>query len=72
MSKPYTIEEEGLSGACARLVELMKKNEPGLGEYKATCHDGSTIEIKIEVKKRRARRGVETERGAFTVPGKRA
>lgn len=46
-TKAYEISEDTFSGVIARMVEKFKAENPGVGEAKFTCHDGSTVIIKI-------------------------
>ena len=54
----YVINEPELSGAVARLVELIKSDGAGFGAARFTCHDGSTVHIVLRDKpsKRLAKR----------------
>ena len=58
----YVINQPELSGAVARLVELIKTDGAGFGAARFTCHDGSTVHIVLRDKpskrlaKQRARR----------------
>lgn len=49
MSKPkrYKVETDNFTEALRILVEQFKATEPSIGRFRATCHDGSTVDIRI-------------------------
>jgi hypothetical protein len=55
--KPYVVNSPTFTGAIAALVAQFKaRNYPGVGEFSCVCHDGTTVAIKIEAKKPRAKK----------------
>ena len=48
MAKKYEISEEHFTGALDRLVQQFKRENPSIGKFEATCHDGSKVTIKIK------------------------
>lgn len=53
----YRIDEDNFTAAVARLVEQFKAENPSVGEFACTCHDGTTVAIKVEAKKPRTKKG---------------
>lgn len=66
MSAPpkYRIEADTITGLIARLVYLVRVENPSLGEMRATCLDGSRVSLKFNAKKEpeaRCRQGIEID-----------
>jgi len=59
MTKAYEISEDHFTGVVARMVEKFKSENEGVGEAKFTCHDGSTVVLKINNKPPRAKKPVK-------------
>lgn len=58
MEERYVIDEDGFTGAVARLVEQFTKQNPSIGKFQCTCHDGTVVTIEVEKKKLRAKKWV--------------
>lgn len=43
----YKIETDSFTAAVAQLVEAFKKENPGIGTFKCTCHDGTKVTLNI-------------------------
>jgi hypothetical protein len=50
MTKTYEISEDSFTDVIAKMVDLFKEKNPGIGRAKFTCHDGSTVDLKISNK----------------------
>lgn len=43
----YDIKANDFTEALAKLVQKFKTENPGVGKFEATCHDGSKVVIRI-------------------------
>lgn len=43
----YVIDVDGFTAAVARLVQQFRIQNPGIGEFKCTCLDGTKVTIKV-------------------------
>lgn len=43
----YEVRTRTFTEAVARLVATFKKHNPGIGTFACTCHDGTTVKIRI-------------------------
>jgi hypothetical protein len=44
----YVIDTDNVTNAIARLVAAFKIQNPGIGTFRAECHDGSTVTMRIK------------------------
>ena len=47
---PYVISTDSFTAAIVTLVEAFKRHNSGVGEFRCTCLDGTTVAINIEAK----------------------
>jgi hypothetical protein len=47
MSEKYNIDTHLFTAAVASLVQQFRTQNPGLGEFRCTCHDGTKVTIKV-------------------------
>ena len=55
-TKAYRIDTDGATAALAEYVRVFKAHNASVGEFHATCHDGSTVKFVFRDKPARAKK----------------
>ena len=63
----YEVRTRTFTEAVARLVATFKKHNPGIGTFVCTCHDGTTVKIRIASNDEPVLKG---EREALNLPSR--